>query len=126
MAKTSKTPNRQPFGPNETDANLCYFVCWDTEYDNEDGTAERWAHFTHNDDALAYFAEKIKDADLFVWKGELGISQIDQHYDWFRTQWSKNLDKHLTQKSADGKGYRFSNDAFEAFDPLEFEEEEAN
>lgn len=126
MANSPKTVKRQPFGPNETDIDLCYFVSWDSEYDPEDGVAERWAHFSNNEDALAYFAEKIKNTDLFVWKGELGISEVDNTFDWFHTQWSKNLEEHLTHKQAPGKGYRFSNDAFEAFDSLEFEEEEAN
>lgn len=125
MANTSKTVKRQPFGPSETDINLCYFVCWDSELDAEGGVAERWAHFNDRDDAHAYYAEKSKDADLFVWKGELGVSKADGHFDWYYTQWSKSLEKHLTQKPAQGMGYRFSNDAFEAFEPLEFEEEEA-
>lgn len=125
MADKSKSVKRQPFGPNETDINLCYFVCWDADFDPEGGVAESWAHFTDKNDAAAYFSEKCKDASLFVWKGELGIAKSDDHFDWFHTQWSKSLDAHLTQKPANGMGYRFSNDAFEAFEPLEFEEEEA-
>lgn len=125
MAAPSKTVKRQPFGPNETDLNLCYFVCWDIDYSPEDGVADRWAHFTDQEDAAAYFTEKCKDSSLFVWKGELGVAKSDGHFDWFRTQWSKSLDAHLANKPASGMGYRFSNDAFEAFEPLEFEEEEA-
>ncbi|KAA3516877.1 hypothetical protein G6L63_13315 [Agrobacterium vitis] len=125
MADTSKTVKRQPFGPNETDINLCYFVCFDSELPTDGDVAERWVHFNDNDDALAYFADKSKDASLFVWKGELAIAKGDGQFDWFFTQWSKSLEKQLTQKSAKGMGYRFSNDAFEAFEPLEFEEEEA-
>ncbi len=125
MAHKTKTVLRQPFGPNSTDFQLSYFVCWDRNHDLEDGIAESWAHFTDKEDAAAYFEQKAQDQSLYVWKGELGVAESDGQFDWFHTEWSKNLDAHLTEKPAKDKGYRFSNDAFEAFDPLEIEEEEA-
>ncbi|WP_106752671.1 hypothetical protein [Pannonibacter carbonis] len=125
MAAASKGVKRQAFGPNETDINLCYFVCWDVTATPEDGIANSWAHFTDREDAAEYFGLKSKDAKTFVWQGELGISKADGHFDWYSTNWSRNLDAQMPHKQAAGKGYRFTNDVFEEFDALEFEEEEA-
>ena len=124
MSGAKKTVNRQSFGPNETDINLCYFVCWDTTPDLDDEAADRWAHFTHDEDAVEFFKLKSKDDTLYVWKGELGISKADKQFDWFQTHWSKNLNSHHVDASTPGKGYRWSNGTFEEFDSLEFEEEE--
>ncbi|MGF6173222.1 MAG: hypothetical protein ACREEJ_04985 [Ensifer adhaerens] len=125
MTDQGKPIARQPFGPSQTDLDLCYFVCWDRSPEPEDGVAERWAHFTDNEDAVAYFKEKSKDETLFVWKGELGISKVDSQFDWFHTNWSKNLRSHLVEQETSGKGYRWSRDAFEEFDSLDIEEEES-